>query len=116
MMGVRRGWVRAPCMLTQLEQVRAEALAAISAAADETAIEQTRVKYLGQAGVLTTLSKGMKDVSKEEKPLVGKLLNEVRNAVTEAIDARKAGLQGESDKAAFAGVDVTLPGTAMSRL
>lgn len=103
-------------MDTQLEQVRAEALEAVAAAADETAIEVARVKYLGQSGALTALSKGMKDVSKEDKPRIGKLLNEVRAAVTEAIDARKGSLQADADKAAFSGVDVTLPGTVLSRL
>ncbi len=96
----------------QLEQLRAEALAAISAAADETAIEQARIKFLGQSGALTTLSKGMKDVSKDDKPRIGKLLNDVRNAVTAALDERKAGLLADVDAAAFAGVDVSLPGTA----
>src|SRR6266853_2170498 len=96
----------------QLEQLRAEALAAIAAAADETALEQARVKYLGQAGALTALSKGMRDVSKDDKPRIGKLLNDVRNAVTAALDERKAALLGDADKAAFTSFDVTLPGTA----
>ncbi|MEA3212553.1 MAG: phenylalanyl-tRNA synthetase alpha chain [Chthoniobacter sp.] len=99
-------------MDAQLEQLRAEALAAVAAAHDETAVEQARVKYLGQAGTLTALSKGMKDVAKEDKPRLGKLLNDVRNAVTAALDERKGALLADADKAAFAGIDVTLPGTA----
>jgi len=98
-------------MDAQLEQLRAEALAAIAGAADETAVEQTRIKYLGQSGTLAAVSKGMKDVSKEDKPRIGKLLNDVRNAVTAALDERKAALLADADAAAFAGVDVTLPGT-----
>ena len=54
-------------MDAQLDQLRAEALAAISAAADETALDLARVKFLGQQGALTALSKGMKDVSKDDK-------------------------------------------------
>jgi phenylalanyl-tRNA synthetase alpha chain len=99
-------------MDSQLDQLRAEATAAVAAAADETALEQLRVKYLGQSGAITALSKGMKDVAAADKPRVGKLLNEVRTAVTAALDERKAGLQANADKAAFAGVDVTLPGIA----
>jgi phenylalanyl-tRNA synthetase alpha chain len=57
----------------------------------------------------------MKDVSKDDKPRIGKLLNDVRNAVTAALDERKAALLADADAAAFAGVDATLPGTA-SRL
>src|SRR5437016_5382049 len=41
----------------QLEQLRTEALAAIAGAADETAVEQARIKYLGQSGTLTVVSK-----------------------------------------------------------
>ena len=101
-------------MDAQLDQLRDEAIAAIAAAADETALDLARVKFLGQQGTLTTLSKGMKDLSKEDKPRIGKLLNDVRNVVTAALDTRKAALLADADKAAFAGVDVTLPGTATS--
>jgi phenylalanyl-tRNA synthetase alpha chain len=96
----------------QLTLLRDEAVAAISAAADETALEQLRVKYLGQSGALTAVSKGMRDVAREDKARVGKLLNDVRAAVTAALDERKAVLLADADRAAFAGVDVTLPGTA----
>ncbi len=96
----------------QLDQLRTEALVAIAAAADETAVEQARIRFLGQSGALTALSKGMKDVSKDDKPRLGKLLNDVRNAITAALDESKAALLANADAAAFAGVDVTLPGTA----
>ncbi len=98
-------------MDAQLSTLQSEALAAISAAADETAVEHARVKYLGQQGALTALSKGMKDVSKDDKPRIGKLLNDVRSAVTAALDERKASLLAAADAAAFAGIDATLPGT-----
>jgi len=99
-------------MDSQLEALRTEALAAISTAADETSIEQSRIKFLGQSGLLAAVSKGMKDVSKDDKPRLGKLLNEVRIAVTTALDERKAALLADADQAAFAGIDVTLPGAA----
>ena len=99
-------------MDSELEQLRDEALAAIAAAADETAVEQARIKYLGQSGTLTTLSKGMKDVSKDDKPRIGKLLNDMRNAVTaRSTNARRIWLRSRMPRA-FAGVDATLPGIA----
>ncbi len=101
-------------MDAQLDQLREEAIAAIAAAADETALDLARVKFLGQQGTLTSLSKGMKDLSKDDKPRIGKLLNDVRAVVTAALDTRKAALLADADKAVFAGVDVTLPGTATS--
>ena len=96
----------------QLEALRSEALAAIDAASEEAALEQARIKYLGQAGALTAISKGMRDVSKEDKPRLGKLLNDVRGAITVALEDRKRALAARADAAAFANIDLTLPGAA----
>jgi phenylalanyl-tRNA synthetase alpha chain len=98
-------------MDAQLDSLRSEALDAIASAPDEAALESLRVRFLGQNGTLTTLSKGMKDVAKEDKPRIGKLLNDVRSAVTASLDERKAALLARADAAAFAGIDPTLPGT-----
>ncbi len=96
----------------QLEEVRAQALAEIALVADEPALEAVRVKYLGRSGSVSAFSEAMKALSKEDKPRIGKLLNEVRGAVTAALDQTKAGLLALADQQAFAGVDATLPGTA----
>lgn len=98
----------------QLEQLRAEALAALAAAADEAAIEAVRIAYLGRTGSISVLSEGMRTLSKEDKPRIGKLLNEVRNAVGGAIEARKTALEAERDQAALSGIDLTLPGTPLA--
>ena len=97
-------------MEEKLDQLRAEALAELDAAASEQGVENVRVKYLGRTGSISLLSEGMKTLSKEDKPRIGKLLNEVRTQVTGAIDARKAALQEARDAAAFEGIDTTLPG------
>lgn len=101
-------------MQEQLEQIKTAALAEIESAQDETALESARVKYLGRTGSVSLASEGMKGLSKEEKPRIGKLLNEVRTAVTSALDARKVGLESQRDAAALTGVDLTLPGTPVS--
>jgi phenylalanyl-tRNA synthetase alpha chain len=54
----------------------------------------------------------MREVSKEDKPRIGKLLNETRSAVTTTLDERKAALVAVQEAGAFSGIDVTLPGTA----
>ena len=95
----------------QLEQIRAEALATIDAAGDETAVETVRVKFLGRAGSISLLSEAMKSVPKEDKPRIGKLLNEVRTAVASALDARKSALEAERDSKALSSIDISLPGT-----
>jgi phenylalanyl-tRNA synthetase alpha chain len=94
----------------QLEEARQAALLEVSHAGDEAALETARLKYLGQSGIITIFSRGMKDLTKEDKPRLGKLLNEVRSAVTQALDERKAALLAETDQKTFRHVDVTLPG------
>ena len=69
-----------------LEDLRTDALREISAASDENALEAARVRYLGRNGTISAWGEQMKTLGKEEKPIVGKLLNEVRNAVTSALE------------------------------
>ena len=101
-------------MQDQLEQIRTEALAEIESTQDEAALEAARVKYLGRTGSISLASEGMKGLSKDDKPRIGKLLNEVRTVVTSALDARKAALEEQRDAAALGGIDLTLPGTPVS--
>ena len=98
-------------METQLEQIRAGAISEINSASDETALDAARVKFLGRSGSISLASEGMKALPKEEKPRIGKLLNEVRQIVTSALDSRKAELQAQRDSSALADIDITLPGT-----
>jgi len=97
-------------MLAKLDQLKAEALDAITATGDENALESCRVKFLGKKGQLAAASAGMRDVPKEEKASVGQKLNEVRASIAGAIDARSAELVAVRDAAALAGIDATLPG------
>ena len=93
-----------------LEQLRDEALREIESATDEQALETTRVKYLGRSGSISSWGEQMKALAKEEKPVVGKLLNEVRNAVTAAIETRNAQFRLQKESGALAKIDISLPG------
>src|SRR5205823_4366915 len=75
-------------MAHPLEQLRDDALREIESAGDEQSLEAARIKYLGRSGSVSAWGEQMKTLAKEEKPIIGKLLNEVRNAVTAAIEAR----------------------------
>jgi phenylalanyl-tRNA synthetase alpha chain len=94
-----------------LEQLRDEALREIESATDEQALETMRVKYLGRSGNISSWGEQMKALAKEEKPVVGKLLNEVRTAVTAAIETRTAQFRLHKESGALAKVDISLPGT-----
>jgi phenylalanyl-tRNA synthetase alpha chain len=98
-------------MEQQADALRAEALAQIAAASDAPSLEAARVKYLGKGGSITALSEGMRNVSKEDRPKFGKLLNDLRSAVTSALEESQSRLLAAADSAAVASLDLTLPGT-----
>src|ERR1044071_1987385 len=99
-------------MSHELEQLRDAALTEIGGATYEQALEAVRVRYLGRAGSISAWAERMKSLSKEEKPVVGKLLNEARTSVTAAIAKRVERLRGEKEARELANIDISLPGTA----
>ena len=98
-------------MTHPLEELRAAALAEIASAPNEQALEAARVRYLGRSGSVSAWGERMKSLPKEEKPIVGKLLNEVRAAITLAIEERGAKLRAAQEASALADLDISLPGT-----
>src|SRR6202158_2189222 len=98
-------------MAHPLEQLRDDALREIESARDEQALEAARVKYLGRSGSVSSWGEQMKTLAKEEKPIVGKLLNEVRNAVTAAIETRTHQFRSQKESGALGKIDISLPGT-----
>ena len=101
-------------ILDDLRGIRERALASIAAAADTRALEEVRVAVAGKKGELTSVLRGMGQLSADERPVVGKLANEVRAAVEEALASRKQDLSASELEAKMAAdaVDVTLPGRA----
>src|ERR1051326_601376 len=95
-----------------LEQLRDEALREISCASDEQTLEATRIKYLGKSGSISRWGEQMRTLSKTEKPIVGKLLNETRSAVTAAVESRVKNFRSQMESESLARIDISLPGTA----
>ena len=100
-------------MKETLEQIRQEALAALEAAGDAQELDALRVKYLGKKGALTALLKQMGKLSPEERPVMGQLANEVREALTGALERRQRELEAAAldCRLKTETVDVTIPGT-----
>jgi phenylalanyl-tRNA synthetase alpha chain len=98
-------------MAHPLEQLRDEALREIAGAPDGKALEAARVKYLGKSGSISAWGEQMKSLGKEERPIVGKLLNEARNGVTAALEEREAKFRAQQESKALANIDISLPGT-----
>ncbi|HEY5647447.1 MAG TPA: phenylalanine--tRNA ligase subunit alpha, partial [Pseudomonadales bacterium] len=95
-----------------IEQILTEAEAAVAGAADERALDDIRVRYLGKKGQLTALLKGLGDLDPAERPRAGAAINAAKETVQEWIAGRKASLGSEQLAQALAEemVDVTLPG------
>jgi phenylalanyl-tRNA synthetase alpha chain len=94
-----------------LEQLRDDALREIEDALDEQALEAARIKYLGKSGSVSAWGEQMKTLGKDERPVVGRLLNEVRTAVAAAVEARAANFRAQKESGALARIDISLPGT-----
>jgi len=93
----------------QLQSLRAEAEAAIVGCADLPALVQTKAKYLGPHGAITGILKQLGTLSKEDRPRVGKLANEAKNALAAAIEAKQAELESQISNLKPE-IDTTLPG------
>lgn len=101
-------------MKQALSDLSRNALAEISAAENLEVLNDLQVKYLGRKGELTAIMAGMRDLGPDERPLVGKLANEVKDEVTRALDERteKLSAQEKAKRFLLEAVDVTRPGRA----
>ncbi len=97
-------------MLSQLDQIQSEGLAALATIHDEAALENFRVAVLGKKGSLTAIAAGMRNVPPDQKAAVGAKLNEVRTALTQGIEQIQLALQVAKDAESVKGLDITLPG------
>lgn len=104
-------------MKAQIEALKAQALEMLSKAENLGDIEAVRLKYLGKKGELTGLLRNMGNVPNEEKPIIGKLVNEAKDvlelAVEEKISAQKA--DAIAKRLIAETVDITLPSKGHQR-
>jgi phenylalanyl-tRNA synthetase alpha chain len=98
--------------MPDLQQLRAEAEAAIGAAGSAAELEELRVRYLGRKSELTRALRSIGELSPEQRGPVGKEANEVRRALEELLRERGGELEAsELDRRlAQDRIDVTLPG------
>lgn len=96
---------------TKLESIKDTALAAFKAAPSSKELYDLKVQYLGKSGSLTEIMKEMASLPKEEKPLFGKKVNEVKQLLEAAYTEAEEGLKKIeiSAKMAAEEIDMTLP-------
>ncbi len=99
-------------MKEQLAALRTEALAELAGLSDAKQLEDFRVRYLGKKGSVTALLRGMGALSAEERPVMGQLVNQLRQELEEALTEKSQALQAEAQAARLAAekLDVTMPG------
>ncbi len=100
-----------------LESLVGEAEQAIAAANDLQTLDQIRVGYLGKSGRLTVQLKQLGKLPPEQRPQAGQAINKAKQALQQAIEARKAQLKSEAlaNRLACETIDVTLPGRGLPR-
>ncbi len=99
-------------LLSQIESLEGQALAAVQAADSLAALTEVDNTYLSKKGQLSLLLRGLKDVSNDERPRIGAKANEVKAKVEGAIQSRRTVFEAKELEARLVGdrIDVTLPG------
>lgn len=100
-------------MQEQLKNIENIALEELKLAKDSTTVENIRVKYLGKKGELTTILRSMGGLSKEERPIMGKLVNEVKATLEAKLEEvlTQIKIKEKNEKLANEVIDISIPGT-----
>ena len=95
----------------QLDKIREEALKQIKGSEGLEKLNEIRVYFLGKKGELTSILKSMKDVAPEDRPKVGQLVNETREAIEKVLEETKNKMEAAARDAKLKAevIDVTLP-------
>lgn len=98
-------------MQDKLNLIKSGAISDVERCDSLAALNDVKVKYMGKNGALTELMKGMKDLSKKDRPKFGKLVNDVRGEIEAAFTEKEAALKEKELQETFVkeAVDITLP-------
>ena len=104
-------------MKAQIQSIKQAALAAVEAASTTQELGEVRVRFLGKSGEMTSLMKGLGALSKEERPEMGKVMNEARTEIESALEKKisEVNAREKAERLAAEAVDVTLPGKKPAR-
>ncbi len=95
-------------MREKLERLRLEAKRKIDEATNEKELEAVRIEFLGRRqGKITQILRNITDLSPQDRPLVGELVNQIKRAVQEDLKRREKEISREEEEE---WVDITLPG------
>lgn len=104
-------------MQEQIDRIEKECISAIMSASTLEELNDVRVKYVGKSGELTLLLRNMKNVSAEERPLVGKAVNAARDKINESLESKIKELEkiAIQNKLNDEKIDITLDGKRLKQ-
>jgi phenylalanyl-tRNA synthetase alpha chain len=99
-------------MKEKLEAIKESALKELKEAASKIDLENIRVKYLGKKGELTQILRGMGALTADERPIVGKVANEVREALENFIEDASSNIKTKEKELRLKKevIDISMPG------
>jgi phenylalanyl-tRNA synthetase alpha chain len=99
-------------MKEQLEKLQEQALTELAVVTGEEELQSLKVKFLGKKGELTSIMKGIGGLTPEERPLIGQVVNSVRDRLEAAFEEKSISLRDKlkKDRLASEKIDVSLPG------
>lgn len=97
---------------TEIDKLKKEIEQESSDISDPRSLESFRIKYLGEKSFLIREQNNLKILSKDERPVYGKLLNDLKNFIQNIYDKKKLFIEGREleDKLLEQKFDITLPG------
>ena len=99
-------------MKENLKLIKEKAIEELKKVSSTSDIESIKIKYLGKKGELTSILRGMGSLSNEERPIIGKLANEVRESIEVYITniTRDIKENEKLEKLSKETIDISLPG------
>ncbi len=104
-------------MLNTLEQIKENALASLNKITEQDALNQWRIKYLGRNSELMQIFTKLSSLPKDERPIVGRNANLIRQSLEKALAEKQETLRQEALQQSLSSekLDVTLPGKPVNR-
>lgn len=99
-------------MKTEIQSVKKQAITACDEAVDLKELQAAKVQYLGKKGKVTSLLRNMGQVSPEERPKVGQMVNQLKTELEQYWNKKENQLvtEEQEQKLETEYLDITLPG------
>ncbi|MFP4473524.1 MAG: phenylalanine--tRNA ligase subunit alpha [Candidatus Omnitrophota bacterium] len=101
--------------MNDIDHIKQQAQDELSAISDARALEAFRIKYLGKKGIIQGMYASLASAPKDQKPIIGKNANILKNALAQMFEAKQAQVAEQERQASKKDLDVTLPGIAAGK-